>query len=384
VPDSAPLPSRFRALERVLNGELVERTEDIRCALLALVAGKTFFMVGEGGIAKSLLARRIHAYVEGGEYFDTGLDRFSKPEDVFGPQSLAALKEDRWERNVEGTLVTADWAMLDEFFEASSAMLKTMLRALNEREYHNGTTVISMPLTTMFCASNEVPTEARLMALYDRLLIRRKLRRIQSPGSFIEMLEIKRPEHPEPIMTWSDVLKAQAEAARVTIPSKVLVAVAGIRQALEEKGIEPSDRRLYEAMAVVRATAWLDGCSQVEATHLAVLSDICWNHPSQIGDVLAAVDSVLEPLITQVDRLMSNVMAIRGQIRKGLADLDRKRLAIELHDKLKQAIKEMEVLRRGVRDGRQKVKLGQTEMLIAEVSQAIITDLYEHEAPEVP
>jgi MoxR-like ATPase len=381
VPDDS-LPARFGLLESVLNGELVERSADIRCALLALVAGKTFFMVGEAGIAKSLLARRIHVYVEGGEFFDGDLDRFSKPEDVFGPQSLSALREDRWERNVEGTLVTADWAMLDEFFEASSAMLKAMLRALNEREFRNGTAVVKMPLTTLFCASNEVPTEARLMPLYDRLLIRRKLRRIQEPGSFVEMLELERPECPEPILTWSEVLKAQAEAATVVVPNKVLCAVAEIRRALADKAIEPSDRRFFEAMGVVRAAAWLDDCEQAEPAHLAVLSEICWNHPSQIPDVLTAVDSVLEPLITQVDRLMQNVMAIKGQIRKGLPDLDRKRLAIELHDKLKQAIKEMEVLQRGVRDPRQLAKLRQTEALISAVSEQILTDLYERNAPE--
>lgn len=376
------LPARFRSLERVLNGELVERSEDIRCALLALVAGKTFFMVGEAGIAKSLLARRIHAYVEGGEFFDGDLDRFSKPEDVFGPQSLSALREDRWERNVQGTLVTADWAMLDEFFEASSAMLKAMLRALNEREFRNGTKVVAMPLTTLFAASNEVPTEGRLMPLYDRLLIRRRLRRIQEAGSFVEMLEKRRPECPEPILTWSEVLKAQAEAGAVEIPNKVLCAVAEIRRSLADKGIEPSDRRFFEAMGVVRAAAWLDDCSQAEPAHLMVLSDICWNHPSQISDVLAAVDSVLEPLITQVDRLMHNVMAIKGQIRTGLPDLDRKRLAIELHDKLKQAIKELEILDREARDPRQVKKLGQTRDLMSEVSEQIITELYERTVPE--
>jgi MoxR-like ATPase len=377
------LPARFRSLESVLNGELVERSGDIRCALLALVAGKTFFMVGEAGIAKSLLARRIHAYVEGGEFFDGDLDRFSKPEDVFGPQSLSALREDRWERNVEGTLVTADWAMLDEFFEASSAMLKAMLRALNEREFRNGTTVLSMPLTTLFCASNEVPTEGRLLPLYDRLLLRRRLRRIQEPGSFVEMLEKRRPDCPEPILTWSEVLKAQADAATVTVPSKVLCAVAEIRRGLAEKGIEPSDRRFFEAMGVVRAAAWLDDCSQAEPAHLAVLGDICWNEPGQIPDVLAAIDAVLEPLITQVDRLMQNVLAIKGQIRTGLPDLDRKRLAIELHDKLKMADKEREVLERGVRDPRQVAKLEQTRVLIAAVSEQMITDLYERDGPEV-
>lgn len=376
------LPNRFAELERVLNGELVERHAEIRCGVLALVAGTTFFMVGSAGIAKSLLAQRIHAYVTDGEFFDHALDRFSKPEDVFGPQSLAALKADRWERSVEGTLVTADWAMIDEFFEANSAMLKAMLRALNERQFRNGSQVLQMPLTTVFCASNEVPTEQRLAALYDRLLIRRRLKRISAEGPFVRMLELHRPVHPEPILTWSDVMKAQAAATQVEIPNRMLVAVAGIRRGLGDRGIEPSDRRFFQAMSVVRAAAWLDGCSEAEASHLRVLSDICWDQPSQIPEVLAVVDEILEPLVTQVDRLMANVQAILGQVRTGLSELDRKRLAVELHDKMKAARKELDVLRRGVREPRQKAKLLQCETLIAEVAERIIVDLFKHEAPE--
>lgn len=377
-----PLTRQFDNLERVLNGEHVERTEEIRCALLALVSGKTFFMVGEPGIAKSMLARRIHAHIDGGEFFDHDMDRFSKPEDVFGPQSLAALKKDRWERTVEGTLVTADWAMLDEFFEASSAMLKAMLRALNERTFRNGTQILSMPLTTVFCASNEIPTEARLMPLYDRLLIRRCLKRIQEPGAFVRMLELSRPDHPEPTLSWSDVLKAQSEAAQVTVPFNVLKAVADIRHALAEKGIEPSDRRLFEAIAVVKAAAWRDGNTQAEPCHLTCLRDICWSHPNQIPQVLAAVDTVLEPLITAVDKLMLRVLEVKAQIRTGLPDLDRKRLAIELEDKIQRAAKEAQTLRRGVRDPRQLAKLDQTDELISATAEQVIVDLYKHKVPE--
>lgn len=377
------LPSRFSELERVLNAEHIERSEEIRCALLALVAGCTFFMVGPGGLAKSQLAQRIHLYIEGGEFFDHALDRFSKPEELFGPQSLKALREDRWERNVEGTLVTADWAMIDEFFEANSAMLKTMLRALNERMFRNGTQVLVMPLTTVICASNEIPTERRLLPLYDRLLIRRRVKPIVEDGRFVQMLELELPEHPEPLLAWSDVLKAQAEAAMVRLPDSVLVAVAKIRRALKDKGIEPSDRRFRQAMGVVRAAAWRDGCSEAEPTHLTVLSDICWHDPAQISDVQQALDDVLEPLVTAVDRLMTNVRAIEGQIRSDVADLDRKRLAIELDDKIKQAEKELDVLRRGIREPRQKAKLRQCDELVSHVALRIITELFGQTLPEV-
>lgn len=380
----AELTERFDELERVLNEELIERREEIRCALLALVSGSTFFMIGTPGIAKSMLARRIHTYIEGGRYFDLNLDMSTRPEDLFGPQSLAALKDDRWERNTECTLVDADWAMLDEFFAASSALLKAMLRVLNEREFRNGTTLMRVPLTTIFAASNEIPTEARLAALYDRLLIRRRLRPISGPGPFIEMLELDVPDHPEAILTWGDVLKAQAEARAVTLPFKVLKAVAEIRKVLADKDIEPSDRRFRQAMGVVRAAAWRDGSVEAEPAHLLCLADICWDHPDQIPEVMAAVTEVLEPLISEADRLLRKVLAIRGQIRPSLEEIERMRLANELHDKVKKANRELGVLRRGVRGARQVAKLEEVGALIAAVSEQILTDLFELPVADTP
>jgi MoxR-like ATPase len=250
------LQQHFVRLAAVLNSELVERQEEINCALEALVGATTFFMVGEPGVAKSLLARRIHAYVGGGEFFDHDMDKFSTPEDLFGPRSLAAMKEDRWERQITGTLVTADWCMLDEIFEANSALLKTLLRAFNERTFHQGTEIIPMRLTTVLCASNEIPTEQRLLPLYDRLIIRREIRRISGPLGFVTMLATERDEKPEPIVTWADVQLAQEAAMRVTIPKDLLNAIAEIRVMLGESlKLFPSDRRFYEALKVIRAAA---------------------------------------------------------------------------------------------------------------------------------
>jgi MoxR-like ATPase len=224
------LVDRFGVLERALGLELVERSEEIRCALLALVAGKTLFLVGEPGIAKSMLARRIHAYIVGGEFFDLDLDKFTTAEDLFGPRDLGAMRAGRWERVVEGSILTAHWAMLDEFFEASSAVLKTLLRILNERTYRNGTDIVSSPLTTVICASNVVPAESRLMPLYDRLLIRRQLSRIRDHTEFGRMLGIEPVDHPQPVLRWAQVEEAQ--------PAGHLLARPGA-----DPDREPGDRR---------------------------------------------------------------------------------------------------------------------------------------------
>jgi MoxR-like ATPase len=375
------LPARFAQLSAALNGELLERREEIDCALRALVAGCSFFMVGEPGIAKSLLARRVHAYISDAEFFDHDMDRFSVPEDVFGPRSLSAMKEDRWERAVEGTLVTADFAMLDELFEASSALLKSLLRALNERTFHQGTEIIPMRLTTVFVASNAIPTDPRLAAIYDRLLIRRQLHRVHDTGNFVTMLTAIRDEKPDSILSWEDVLTAQREATRVVLPDEVLTAVATIRRNLADEDIYPSDRRFVDAMRVVRATAWLDGCAVAEPEHLRCLQDMLWQMPEQFPTVTVVIDRVLEPLISEIDKLIRDVADVRGQVRRGLPDLDRKRLATELADKIRDARRHLRAIERkkGSNAERQRIKIGQAEQLIADTARRIMEDLYEQE-----
>ena len=83
---------------------------------------------------------------EKSNYFEYLLTKFSTPEEIFGPLSLTDLKQDRFHRKTAGYLPTVQVAFLDEIFKASSSILNALLTILNERKYHNGTSIEDIPL----------------------------------------------------------------------------------------------------------------------------------------------------------------------------------------------------------------------------------------------
>jgi MoxR-like ATPase len=167
-----PSPARLQALLRHLEDGLLEREAAVRLVLLSALAGEHVLLIGPPGTAKSALARRLHQAFDHARYFERLLTRFSTPEELFGPLSLKALEDDRYERLTEGFLPTAGIAFLDEVFKANSAILNALLTLLNEREFDNGTRRVKTPLISVVAASNEGPGDEALQAFHDRFLVR--------------------------------------------------------------------------------------------------------------------------------------------------------------------------------------------------------------------
>src|SRR4029078_4057883 len=107
-----------------------------------------------------------------GEYFEYLLTRFSEPNEVFGPIDLAKLREGTVATVTTGMLPEAEVASLDELFNANSAILNNLLTVLNERVYRRGAETHKLPLISLFSASNHLPDEDALKALFDRFLLR--------------------------------------------------------------------------------------------------------------------------------------------------------------------------------------------------------------------
>ncbi|MCE9561836.1 MAG: AAA family ATPase [Planctomycetes bacterium] len=141
APDPYPIREKLAVARKELSSTLIERDEEVDLVLTALLANEHVLLVGPPGCGKSLLLDSVLSWT-GGAKFAILLTKFSVPEELVGPVSLAGLKEDKYVRVTAGKLPEADFAFIDECFKGSSAILNVMLKILNERTFDAGDGIV--------------------------------------------------------------------------------------------------------------------------------------------------------------------------------------------------------------------------------------------------
>jgi MoxR-like ATPase len=264
-----------KQLAEILDGleyGLVERRRQVRLALLAALAGEHTLLIGPPGTAKSELARRLHLAFEDALYFERLLTRFSVPEELFGPLSISALEQDRYERQTAGYLPQASIAFIDEVFKANSAILNALLTLLNERKFDNGSGRQDCPLISAIGATNEVPADEVAEAFFDRFLIRLPVGPVSAEG-FRDLMALDGRCGPlaADALARSDRDAISQAAAEVSVTEETATLLAELRQHLEGGEIYVSDRRWAKIVWLLKVAAATDGRSKLSLWDLWLL-----------------------------------------------------------------------------------------------------------------
>ncbi len=300
VSPTPPLSERLRSVARALEDRFLGRSEVVRCLLVSALAGEHAVLVGPPGTAKSALVRSFARLCDA-RYFEYLLTRFTEPNELFGPVDIAAFREGSYRRRTEGMLPEAEVVFLDEVFKSNSAILNSLLTLLNERRFVSGGSAIACPLLTAIGASNEVPDDPDLAAIFDRFLLRVRTDYLDA-FHFQELLArgwqlesaAARGETLARLVTAAELRAAQAAIARDTrFDDAFLATYRTLVLQVRAEGIGLSDRRVVKLLKLAAASAFLDGRASPDAGDLFLLRHV-WNSEDQAPILEGLVAPVLE------------------------------------------------------------------------------------------
>jgi MoxR-like ATPase len=292
----AEIAGRFQ--RDVLGGmkaTFVGKEEVIDLLGLCLIARENLFLLGPPGSAKSALVTDLGSRLHG-RVFEYLLTRFTEPNELFGPFDIRKLREGELITNTEGMLPEASIVFLDELLNANSAILNSLLGVLNERIFRRGRETRKLPLLMAVGASNRLPEDEALTALFDRFLLRVRVDNV--PGDRLgDVLNAgwkleSAAEPPEPVVS--------IEELRTVVSALPTVDLSGVRKDLAElvlkirqTGMPVSDRRAVKLQRLVAASALLMGRRQAAVSDLWVFRYI-WDREEQREFLASLVQSVLD------------------------------------------------------------------------------------------
>lgn len=307
------LIGKLGKIREYMNERVFERQSETDGILLTILSGLSCLFLGDVGTAKTYHIR-MASQLMGLTTFDILLSETTRPDHIFGPPDIPALAKGSQYTKTKGYAPDAEVLFFDEVFKANAIVLNPMLWLWNEHLYRNGDLgVVKCPTMATFAASNEIPTDAGLRAIYDRLAFRFEVSYMREQANVKKMITAFLGDKPitKPLLTRDEVLKLRAYVVNVDVPDEVKEAAIKTREQIQIAcGVKISDRRLAWAFRAIQASAIMNGRPVALIQDTEVLANLFWDTPDQQSKVQAIVYSNASSDISDVlsyDELAENV-----------------------------------------------------------------------------
>jgi MoxR-like ATPase len=277
-----------------LKTKFVGKDDIIDLMGICLAGRENLFLLGPPGTAKSAIVRELARHIKGNT-FEYLLTRFTEPNELFGPFDIRKLRDGDLVTNTSGMLPEASLVFLDELLNANSAILNSLLMALNEKIFRRGKETKKLPALIFIGASNHLPEDEALQALFDRFLIRvhcgnvdpAQLEKVLHAGWHMEQTS----ETDYTGITEDEVRDLQSLTTTIDL-SPVIPAYLELVQLLRNAGVLISDRRAVKLQRLIAASALLCKRQTALRSDLWILRYI-WDTEEQQEVITGIVNTVI-------------------------------------------------------------------------------------------
>jgi len=316
---------RLLALEKTLNGIVIGHENAVKALMLALVSGQHVVLIGPPGTAKSYLALSL-AKLLNAKYYTYLLTKFTDFGELFGPIDVSELSKGNLRRKWSN-IVEAEIIFLDEVFKANSAILNSLLSLMQERQVYDPMSGQAVPvkLWTLIAASNEIPVDEELQAVYDRFAIKVFINYLEDDNKIMTAITARWQANGAPaqlasmedVKTLHNYAVALLQKGKIKNVGEVLklyqVNTLPLVKTLRSKGIILSDRTvIYQLPLLYAAALALYGVTPENIA--GAIYDIL-PHVARTPQEVADINKAIEDSLGEVAELVKKLEQARRMLR---------------------------------------------------------------------
>lgn len=315
-----------------LNKYNINRRPVIEAIGLGILSDNDVYLLGDPGTGKTYVIELTLRTIANAVLFDILLLKDMSADDLLGPRSLTALKQDKIERIMDGFLPKANLAYLDEWDKANATALNSMLDLTSKRAIKvGGKTIDCSQLLAIMFSGNAMPDREDLTAITDRIGFKLWVPAVQSPEDRKAVMRIQLGQQSNggidpatiPQLSLDEIFAMKREVRGVTIPDPVIDKVDEAVAKFGEAGFPPSARKVGQMLRAIKARAWTRGADEASTDDMIVMAPMGWNHPDharKAEDIIVEFASeftrrakyareALEPIMSQLNDVKAAVDA---------------------------------------------------------------------------